>query len=584
MKTLPIILLTLFATLSFAQTYSGSAGCPKNADKKKIEETQKQALQDLLSQIAVNVQSDFKNVLVENEKGLTQTCEAVLKTYSAFSLTNLKPGKHETKDEIIFSYSIEKQEVENVFALRTKQAEGLFKSACDAQAKNNLEQALKWFFQADLLLKSIPLTYSKGKLTEQNCIEKITEIIENLSFNIKKDFLENSTRKILVETSFNKKPVETLKLSYENGYNYIPTEVNHGEFFVLLDGEAQTKKELAFEIEYQFPENKNQNQTVSEVWDLVTKPEFQARKTIQLTQPKKENETKNLKLDFPENFPENLKSEITDNCSALIDELVSGKINNQNLFSDAFGTEKANKIIRFNKATPQKKINHAKVLETKTGWEVREIPVVLNEKGLKGIVDNLVIDFDSSGKVSDLNYSIGRNDFQNFYKTGELVNDWKERQVIVKFLETFKTDYNTRRIESIEKIYDENAEIIIGKIITSQPVSVEIKTNLNNQKVEYVRKTKKEYLKNLSLIFSEEQNPFLYFQYDDLEVIKNRQNGTIYGVHLRQNFISSSYSDEGYLCLVVNFGKEPPLIHFRAWLPNEWSEEDLIKISDFEIK
>jgi len=52
---------------------------------------------------------------------------------------------------------------------------------------------------------------------------------------------------------------------------------------------------------------------------------------------------------------------------------------------------------------------------------------------------------------------------------------------------------------------------------------------------------------------------------------------------MRQHYNSTSYSDEGYLFLLVDFNEEFPKICVRTWQPQEWSEEKLIKLSNYIV-
>jgi hypothetical protein len=63
---------------------------------------------------------------------------------------------------------------------------------------------------------------------------------------------------------------------------------------------------------------------------------------------------------------------------------------------------------------------------------------------------------------------------------------------------------------------------------------------------------------------------------------KNNAEG-IYGVEMRQNYSSTTYADEGYLFLLIDFREKDPLIYIRAWQPNEWDSNALINTSNFRI-
>jgi hypothetical protein len=52
---------------------------------------------------------------------------------------------------------------------------------------------------------------------------------------------------------------------------------------------------------------------------------------------------------------------------------------------------------------------------------------------------------------------------------------------------------------------------------------------------------------------------------------------------MRQSYASTTYADEGYLFLLIDFAEEDPMIYVRAWQPETWSDDELIKTANFRI-
>jgi len=63
---------------------------------------------------------------------------------------------------------------------------------------------------------------------------------------------------------------------------------------------------------------------------------------------------------------------------------------------------------------------------------------------------------------------------------------------------------------------------------------------------------------------------------------KNNSKG-VYGISMRQNYNATNYADEGYLFLLVDFNEEKPQIYVRSWQPQEWVEQALVDLSNFNI-
>ena len=68
-----------------------------------------------------------------------------------------------------------------------------------------------------------------------------------------------------------------------------------------------------------------------------------------------------------------------------------------------------------------------------------------------------------------------------------------------------------------------------------------------------------------------------------IDIVKKNNAQNVYGVEMRQSYASTSYSDEGYLFLLIDFNERDPLIYVRAWQPNEWDESSLVKTANFRI-
>ena len=54
--------------------------------------------------------------------------------------------------------------------------------------------------------------------------------------------------------------------------------------------------------------------------------------------------------------------------------------------------------------------------------------------------------------------------------------------------------------------------------------------------------------------------------------------GGAFGIEIRQRYASSTYSDDGYLTLLLDPSGELPLIHVRLWQPNK---SDLMDLDEF---
>ena len=253
--------------------------------------------------------------------------------------------------------------------------------------------------------------------------------------------------------------------------------------------------------------------------------------------------------------------------------------------TDAFLNQKVRDYIRHNQPRPLDEKLNAALLKTGWGYELRSIRVLHRYPSIpKQSTEYLVLDFDEEGNLKDLNLSITSNLFEKFVQQAEYGQDWGNRQVIIKFLEKYRTAYMTRDIKTVDMMFAEDALIIIGREIRRRqmPDNMVQYTKLNQQPdYEYIRLKKADYLKRQMDVFSTQQDIALDF--GSFDIIRKNNVEHVYGVEMRQSYASTSYSDEGYLFLLIDFNEQDPLIYVRAWQPNSWSEEELIRTANFRI-
>ncbi|MGE5497021.1 MAG: hypothetical protein ACM3Q2_03080, partial [Syntrophothermus sp.] len=161
---------------------------------------------------------------------------------------------------------------------------------------------------------------------------------------------------------------------------------------------------------------------------------------------------------------------------------------------------------------------------------------------------------------------------------------WGNRQVIIKFLEKYRTSFLIRDIAMLDSLFAEDAIIIIGKVLSKKYSGEMYKyIRLNDQQpdVSYMTYTKAEYLKNQKQVFKNQKD--LFVGYSTFRITKKNQTPGVYGVSMRQNYNATSYSDEGHLFLLIDFNDNQPQIYVRSWQPQEWDDSSLIKLSNFNL-
>lgn len=292
---------------------------------------------------------------------------------------------------------------------------------------------------------------------------------------------------------------------------------------------------------------------------------------------------------------ETLKSQIQKNVSQLLTEINKAYTANRALVFKGMGivVDAQNALNMLWSNTPFR-CGETEVIERclRTpggGYQVRNIPLFLKQAGENGKdqYQEAVIGFNSKGEVTDFHLALSTNLYIKVLKDGQDVTDLRYRQMILDYVEQFRTAYNTKDLPFLEQIYSDDALIITGKVVRSVPS--EMNNFLPADKVIYTKQSKRQYLSRLEVIFK--KNKKINVIFDDIKIMKHPAKKGYYGVTLKQGYSSDNYSDVGYLFLLWDFTTpESPKIHVRTWQPEMLNpttplpQEEIFTCDDFDIQ
>lgn len=225
-------------------------------------------------------------------------------------------------------------------------------------------------------------------------------------------------------------------------------------------------------------------------------------------------------------------------------------------------------------------------LTTGSGYQVRNIPLLMKPRADRDFGESeyqeAVISFDRKGNVESFYLSISMNLYMNVIKNNKEITDLRRRQLILDYVEQFRTSYNTKDIKFLQQVFSDDALIITGKVISQKKDNMKLP-----DKIVYKKQTKQEYLTNLRRVFA--NNTYIKVTFDDIKVMRHPVNPNFYGVTLHQGYTSSRYHDDGYLFLLWDFTDEnQPQIHVRTWQPDQINggripEDEIFSLNDFDI-
>jgi hypothetical protein len=231
----------------------------------------------------------------------------------------------------------------------------------------------------------------------------------------------------------------------------------------------------------------------------------------------------------------------------------------------------------------------SRCLKTSSGYQVRGIPVDMIEADSSESRQELTVDFAPNGQINGVSISIDLHRYEAIMAEKSSDVDYARRQIIVDFVENFRTAYNRKDLPMLTSVFSDKALIITGKVVKEKPGSDLTRLTLNNNRVVYIKQTKQEYLNNLQRVFK--NTKYINVKFEDIEVVQHPKYDDVYGVTLKQFWHTDRYSDEGYLFLMIDFrDADKPLIQVRTWQPYKNAEgqvvtkrEDVYHLGSFRI-
>lgn len=227
-----------------------------------------------------------------------------------------------------------------------------------------------------------------------------------------------------------------------------------------------------------------------------------------------------------------------------------------------------------------------RILETLTGkFEVRGIKVRVKMGETKGDdVQELVFVLNPRLFIEDVHFAMEQHHYTRLLDEGKKLNDMQMRRHIFNFLEQFRTAHNRKDIDYLEKAYSDDALIIVGKVLEKQEGASDFlkSSDLTEEEVKLIRVSKKEYIERLQQVFK--LNAFVRVTFEDVEISMHSKYPDIYGIYLKQKWQSSTYRDQGYLFVMMDFQElNSPAIHVRAWQPRKFADGSVVGLGDFKI-
>lgn len=578
------------------ETYYFGEGWGDSAD-----EADKEALQALLSQIKLNISVSTKqedkyarngDIVADNT-----FFESTFNSYGQATLENTFKIDLSKSNKFHVGRYIKRTDVEKLWEGRRKKIHEMVNSALEAEEKGKVDVALRNYYWALALLQTMQRSGSEqymGHTLMPWLHEQINTVLTDISISQ----LARKEDDVELMFTFRGKPATSLDFRFnDGGFISALSSVKDGYGVIeLTPGDNPTAYNLIIEYDY-----KNQTrhdpelQSVMAVLDLIPFPKsaIKVRATDSSTPKQTPNviSTGTAANSFttisPEVFKRPEESTSGGDLSKSIDAvIVAIRSKRPAEVKDLFDEET---FVNFTKLV---RYGNAKILGSP---EITYMPFDGNTwaRGLrlslsfrngvrKSFTEPVVFTFNNTGKIINISFGLGQTAEDDIMGRG--VYPENIRKIIVDFIQNYQTAFALKRIDYIEKIFDDNALIIVGKVLRdSKDTSLNDNIRMSSGKrYQYNRLTKKEYISNLRHCFN--SNEYVNLRFNKVQVRKARTGGEIYGIQLEQDYYSSTYSDHGYLFLEVNLNDpNEPLILVRTWQPEPDPDFGLYDIENFRI-
>ena len=577
-------------------------------------EADKNALADLISKISVKVTNDIKTFEESNLKNgkldeSSQYSQSV-NTYSTQTLNNTVQYKMGKAPEFKVGRAIRRSEIEKMFSQRIGKARDMIQSALRAERKGRVDDALRNYYWALTLLKSVQYPdaekYTDATGVEHVMVTWIKEQMENVFDDVRITAVCREGDDVDVDITYKDKPVSSASFTYYDGRQWSPIVTACDGFAKLEFVSGYSPKTYQLRLEYQYKNEAKTDKELESVLAAVNVSEFRrSEKTVKglkISQPMpaaQEHQAQSASnstsvSSFTSTNPRILKapSEVTDKTHYQnIVTAVEAAIRRQSTvgieqYFTAEGWDVYKRLVQYGSA----KLVGTPVYKFYQGGEyvtVRGLLLSFSFKNgvKKSFVEEVIFSFDKDKKICNVSFGLGKTAEDDILNKG--VWDQNARIAIMNFLENYKTAYALKRYDYIKSIFDDDAIIIVGNIVKKQQTQTKdiAKNRIGGDIVKYNRYSKDQYLNNLKQCFASQEFINIHFSNNDIVKANKEGAGEVYGIQLEQDYYSATYGDHGYLFLYVDMNDpKSPLIKIRTWQPTknpDLGPSGIYSIADF---
>lgn len=561
------------------------------------QEASERAMADLVSMIATNVSSEFQYLMDEkNTNGQLEHESRVhncIKTYSTSTLTNVEKWVVGQEPDVQVRRYIKRSEMAKIYEDREAKARDMVKIADEALTKGKIDMALQYYYWAYSLIRSVqrPTMVRDG---EGNVLVNWLPLkIENILSDISVKFEKRDGDCVDLLFNYQNQPVSSLEFTYSDGRTDCQGSAKDGRGMIEMVPGYMTDT-YHINIEYEYKGQARGDAEMQSVLDVISRKVFKNAE-MQVKDVATGIGTQQAKTDAMGINLTPSEEQVVQKADDYADIIakVTETIRTKN-YSGAYkyftldGLEMYNKLVTYGTGRIVG-VPNIKFFKSANGNVVaRGLQMSFSFKSgtKKTFVEDVVFTFDKNRKIDNVAFGLGQvaeNDILCKYAPG-----WKNetRELIMEFMESYKTAYCLKRLDYIRSIFADDAIIIIGNVArprTAQTAYQERPVSLEGQNViRYNRYSKDEYLKNLERCFKRNEFINIRFSNNEVQWLEKYDKEELFAIQIGQEYNSTTYGDKGYLFLLVDMtDHDSPQIKIRTWQPNEVSMDKLYNAGNF---
>lgn len=554
-----------------------------------LQAAKEAALADLIQKISVTVHSDFtsKERELNQDGNVTSDAEyqSIIRSYSTATLTNVKTIVLKPEpDASVFLY-IAKSEIDRIFESRVAKAKEFVGNADEALKNGQIDDALRYYYWSYCLVKSLRYP-NEAKIfvdgQERSLLAWLPTRIDDVMGKVKVQSRRTADNTYEITATYDGRPVRSMDYTYFDGVDNSPVySILDGKGLVeLRPGMAMDAVQLKLEYEFRGL-SRNDSEVEAVVGAMKPAVYRRAYHRVALDGAASPAESTSTDVNGSMQSPLALTDMGTLGTAVMkpvMQALRSGSIEQCRKKFTAEGWEEFSKLMGYGKVTLMDDI-HLDYFADGDCVVCRGLPVSCRFNRGRVFNEKLSFYIDSNSKqITHVAMGLGREAMNDVVR-GHL--DWSEksRTRIVGFLEDYRTAYATKNLEYLDKVFDDNAVIVLGKRLQVAP-QLNKEGYMNNHRVQFTQLTKREFLRNLRRQFQSKDYINLHFSQN--RIYQLQKGVERYGIEIKQDYYSSNYGDTGYLTLIFDLtNPDQPVIHVRTWQEQPDPNFGVVSPADF---